>query len=176
MYVPDVDVIRQGRDHPKDRTMEGRPSDTQHGARFFGKTYDRSMDMGCSHCFYPMFRIIYCMSLIHVTIHVSDIEKSIEFYRDNLDLQVVRRFESRGKQIAMLGIPEGTLLEIVGDGNGDVDCPDISIGFSVNNAAALARRLDPQCIGPISPNPHLVFFIIRDPDGHRVQLLEHLDR
>ena len=112
---------------------------------------------------------------LHVTIHVSDIEKSIDFYRDNLDLQVVRRFESRGKQIAMLGIPEGTLLEIVGDGDGGVDCPDISIGFSVKNAAALARRLDPQCIGPISPNPHLVFFIIRDPDGHRVQLLEHLD-
>ena len=112
---------------------------------------------------------------LHVTIHVSDIEKSIDFYRDNLDLQVVRRFESRGKQIAMLGIPEGTLLEIVGDGDGGVDCPDISIGFSVKNAAALARRLDSQCIGPISPRPHLWFFIIRDPDGHRVQLLEHLD-
>ena len=115
------------------------------------------------------------MSLIHVTIHVSDIERSISFYRDNLDLQVVRRFESRGKPIAMLGIPDGTLLEIVGDGNGEVDCPDVAIGFSVNNAARLARRLDPQCIGPISPNPNLVFFIIRDPDGHRVQLLEYLD-
>ena len=116
------------------------------------------------------------MSLIHVTIHVSDIERSISFYRDNLDLQVVRRFESRGKPIAMLGDPDGTLLEIVGDGNGEVDCPDVSIGFSVNNAARLARRLDPQCIGPISPNPNLVFFIIHDPDGHRVQLLEYLDR
>ena len=84
------------------------------------------------------------MSLIHVTIHVSDIERSISFYRDNLDLQVVRRFESRGKPIAMLGVPDGTLLEIVGDGNGEVDCPDVSIGFSMNNAARLARRLDPR--------------------------------
>ena len=116
------------------------------------------------------------MSLIHVTIHVSDIERSISFYGDNLNLQVVNRFESRGKSIAMLGKPKGTLLEIIGDGDGDVDCPDISIGFSVDNAARLARKLDPQCIGPISPDPSIVFFIIRDPDGHRVQLLEHLDR
>ncbi|MGN0098147.1 MAG: VOC family protein [Candidatus Methanomethylophilaceae archaeon] len=115
------------------------------------------------------------MSLIHVTIHVSDIGRSISFYRDDLGLQVVNSFESRGKRIAMLGNPKGALLEIIDDGKGDVDCPDVSIGFSVTNAARLARKLDPQCIGPISPDPSIVFFIIRDPDGHRIQLLEHLD-
>ena len=50
------------------------------------------------------------MSFIHVTIHVSDIERSISFYRDELGLQMVNGFESRGKRIAMLGNPKGTLL------------------------------------------------------------------
>lgn len=113
------------------------------------------------------------MAFAHVTIHAQDFERSLRFYTEELGLPVADRFEGRpGVQIAMLGAARGTKLEIVGDGEGPVDYPGISIGIEMKDAGEVAKRLDPYFKGPISPNPHVTFYFIRDPDGYQVQLLE----
>ncbi len=111
------------------------------------------------------------MVFAHVTIHVQDFERSLRFYTEEMGLPVAARFEGRpGVQIAMLG--DMTKLEIVGDGKGPVDYPEVSIGFEMKDAGNVAKRLDPDFKGPISPNPRVTFYFIRDPDGYQVQLLE----
>lgn len=113
------------------------------------------------------------MAFAHTTIHVSDFDRSMRFYTEDIGLPVASQFEGRpGVRIAMLGERDGTHLEIVGDGKGNVDYPGISIGFAVEGAGELAARLDPEFKGPISPNPNVTFYFIRDPDGYQVQLLE----
>ena len=39
----------------------------------------------------------------------------------------------------------------------------------------MAKRLDEGFVGPISPNPHIRFFFVRDPDGYYVEIIEELD-
>lgn len=109
----------------------------------------------------------------HTTMHVSDFDRSLEFYTRGIGLPVASMFEGRpGVRIAMLGQEDGTHLELIGDGKGSVDYHGISIGFVVKGAGELARRLDPGCRGPIAPHPGVEFYFIRDPDGYTVQLLE----
>ena len=109
----------------------------------------------------------------HTTIHVSDFDKSLTFYTEGIGLPVASVFEAGpGRRIAMLGERDGMHLEIIGDGDGGVDYPCISIGFYVKGAGELAARLDPGFRGPISPSPGVTFYFVRDPDGYCVQLLE----
>jgi lactoylglutathione lyase len=52
----------------------------------------------------------------------------------------------------------------------------MTIGFTVDSlqeALELVKSNGIQVIaGPMSPNPHLSFFLVKDPDGYIVQLLE----
>lgn len=107
------------------------------------------------------------MAFAHTTLHVTDLGRSVAFYQ-RLGLPVARRL---GDHIAFLGSGE-TLLELIGDGKGPVDYPDISIGFTCPDAAALARELDEKCVGPISPGPGVEFYFVKDPDGFTVQILQ----
>ena len=54
----------------------------------------------------------------------------------------------------------------------------ISIGFEVENTQEMIQKVKKtfDCIpvGPISPDPSLRFFFIKDPDGYQVQLLENI--
>ena len=47
-----------------------------------------------------------------ITLRVSNLEASLGFYHDMLGLPIQRRFESRGRQIAMLGIENEAKLEL----------------------------------------------------------------
>lgn len=107
------------------------------------------------------------MPFVHTTLHVADLERSVAFYR-RLGLPVARRL---GDCIAFLGEGE-TLLELIGDGNGPVDYPGISIGFTSPDAAALARELDENFVGPVTPGPGVEFYFVKDPDGFSVQILQ----
>ena len=117
------------------------------------------------------------MKYILTTLEVSDLERSLRFYHDTLQLPVITRFKGGpDTEIAMLGDPAGAHLELICR-SGQVHLPEdipFSVGFEVHHAQVLAASIDPNYQGPISPNPTLRFFFVRDPDGYRVQLMEHL--
>lgn len=117
-----------------------------------------------------------------ITLRVSNLEASIHFYHHLLGLTVQRRFESRGRQIAMLGLDltSETSLELI-EGSEQILKPEagISIGFEVTSLEAAMERLVemqvPILRGPVQPNSRLHFIYIADPDGFEVQLAEHLE-
>jgi lactoylglutathione lyase len=114
---------------------------------------------------------------MHVTISVKNLEESVGFYRDIVGLPVVRRYAAGpGTEIAFLGDGE-TQVELIDSGKPDVAVgQDISIGFATDSVEALAERLRAKGVADIgdviSPNPHVAFFFISDPNGVRVQFVE----
>ena len=113
-----------------------------------------------------------------ITLRVSNLEASLDFYHNKLGLPIQRRFESRGRQIAMLGMENETQLEMI-EGSESILKREagVSIGYEVNSLEEAMDRLAvlniPIIRGPIQPNPHLRFIYIADPDGFEVQLAEH---
>ena len=113
-----------------------------------------------------------------ITLRVRDLAASLQFYNQVLGLPIERRFESRGKQIAMLSMDGQAKLELI-QGSEQVVKPEcgISLGFEVESLEEAMNYLEKQGIpiarGPIAPNPRLSFFYILDPDGFEVQLAEH---
>ncbi|MNH99464.1 VOC family protein [Paenibacillus graminis] len=118
------------------------------------------------------------LSLNWITLRVRDLETSLNFYHGILGLPIERRFESRGKQIVMLDTGTHPKLELI-QGNDPALKPEcgVSVGFEVKSLDEAMEYLKSQGIpvarGPITPNPHLRFFYILDPDGFEVQLAEH---
>ncbi|QUL56823.1 VOC family protein [Paenibacillus tritici] len=114
-----------------------------------------------------------------ITLRVRDLEASLEFYHRILGLPVERRFESRGRQIVMLGTEGQPKLELI-QGSDPALKPEcgVSVGFEVGSLdeamAELSNEGIPVARGPVSPNPSLRFLYILDPDGFEVQLAEHL--
>jgi len=117
------------------------------------------------------------MSFLWTTITVSDLEASLKFYQDIVGLPLVRRFDAGPMgEIAFLGDGD-TKIELIGSRSGKADFgPDISLGFAVDSADEKIAALDKQGIrlhsGPFSPNPHVKFFFIQDPDGLKIQFVE----
>lgn len=110
------------------------------------------------------------MAFAHTTIHVTDLDRSIAFY-GRLGMDVSQRFGPPGHEIAFLG--DGpTKLELVADGKGGVDYPEISIGFTSGDAGRLARDVDENFVGPVTPTPGVEFYFVKDPDGYAVQILQ----
>ncbi|MBY9082109.1 VOC family protein [Paenibacillus sp. HN-1] len=118
------------------------------------------------------------LSLNWITLRVRDLEASLNFYHGILKLPLQNRFESRGKQIAMLGREEQPKIELI-QGSEPVLKPEcgVSVGFEVESLDDAMEYLNnlgiPIARGPIAPNPRLRFFYVLDPDGFEVQLAEH---
>ncbi|KAA8999745.1 VOC family protein [Paenibacillus spiritus] len=114
-----------------------------------------------------------------ITLRVRDLESSLAFYHGILGLTVERRFESRGRRIAMLGSPGQPKLELIETGSEAALRPGsgISIGFETESLEGTMERLNgcgvPVSRGPIAPRPDLRFFYVLDPDGFEVQLAHH---
>ncbi|NJJ42025.1 VOC family protein [Paenibacillus apii] len=120
------------------------------------------------------------LSMNWITLRVRDLEASLNFYHRILKLPVQHRFESRGRQIAMLGTDGQPKVELI-QGSEPVlkaEC-GVSIGFeveSLDEAMEYLKNLGiPVVRGPVAPNPRLRFFYVLDPDGFEVQLAEHSD-
>lgn len=117
------------------------------------------------------------MKFLWTTIHVKDLDRSIAFYRDLLDLQVQSRITAGELDIAFLGYGHAgeALLELIASAGKVTYSDSVSIGFQVESVEAMLPILKEKKIaltgGPFVGPDH-VFVFIRDPDGMQVQLFE----
>ena len=118
------------------------------------------------------------MNFIWSTLHVKQMDTSLRFYKEVLDLEPERLFQTGdGRQIAFLD--SGSVkIELICDGTGEATDPgkDISWGFEVPSLVDTMAMLHQKGIpvtGPIQPNPGIRFAYISDPDGLKLQLVEN---
>jgi Predicted ring-cleavage extradiol dioxygenase len=110
---------------------------------------------------------------------VKNLDKSIEFYQNIVGLTVNERFGAGPcTEIAFLGAAE-TKIELICNQNKQEIDPgkDISWGFeteSLDGAIALLKENEIAFTGPFQPNPHVRFIYANDPDGMKIQFVQHL--
>ena len=125
---------------------------------------------------------------IHSMIRVLDEEKSVDFYDKALGLKVADRYPFDGFTLVYLRNPENDVeLELTinhdrtepythGDGYGHiaVTVPDLDAEHARMEAAGIA----PQPIKEFFREGSLMarFFFIQDPDGYKIEVLQHHGR
>jgi lactoylglutathione lyase len=118
------------------------------------------------------------MNMSWVTIHISDLERSLYFYTEILGLEVVNRFTPNEEmEIAFLG-KEGTQVELIAHREqvNNRFNEHFSIGFMLESSLEqfLSKHPELEYEGPIQPNPGIRFIYIKDPAGVKIQLVERL--
>ena len=115
------------------------------------------------------------MKFVLTTLYVSDMGKSLAFYRDLLGMHVAGQIGAEGDafRIVFFGEEGGTNLELIQGHGAPQPSEAISIGFVPKDLSAVLEACKDSADGPISPNPNTVFWFVRDPDGYRVQLMEN---
>jgi lactoylglutathione lyase len=119
--------------------------------------------------------------LDHTRYRVTDLDKTVHFYKEVLGLEEVRRSTSgRGSQLVFFKAPESEeLIEICKyDASGPVQVgPDLThLAFVVDDIEAFARHS--AALGyPLSDGPHRssdgsVIAFIDAPEGYEVELLQ----
>ena len=121
------------------------------------------------------------MKFSWVTIHVKNMDASLKFYNKILGLPIIRTMDMpNGGQIIFLGEGE-TSIELIDLPEETVESfnGSLSIGFSISSLKTFEILLEKNNIevhsGPFQPNPELKFIYILDPNGVKVQLIEHLN-
>ena len=119
--------------------------------------------------------------LLHTRYRVTDLEKTVSFYRDVLGLEEVRRHTSgRGSQLVFFKAPGSEeLIEICKyDASGPVQVgPDLThLAFEVEDLDAFARHA--ASLGyPLSDGPHRsesgsALAFIDAPEGYEIELIQ----
>ena len=118
--------------------------------------------------------------LLHTRYRVSDLEKTVSFYRDVLGLKELRRQKSgRGSQLVFLKAPESDEeIEICKfDESGPVIVgPDLThLAFEVDDLEKFAREAAEKGY-PLSDGPHPTgsgkIAFIDAPEGYEIELIE----
>ena len=118
------------------------------------------------------------MNFTWVTFHVSDMEKSLNFYRDLLGMRIVREFGNENQKLVFLAGDNETQIELICQKGESIENAGkgMSVGFGVTNLdekiANLKNQISAPIAGPMSPNPHMKFYMVPDPDGYTIQLHE----
>lgn len=114
------------------------------------------------------------------TLRVQNMEESVKFYTEVVGLEVVDKFPAGpGSEITFLGNQE-TKIELISDNNTRETSvgSDISWGFEVESLDKMLDHVKEKGIaiesGPIQPNPHIKMFFVKDPNGMRIQFVEHI--
>ncbi len=120
------------------------------------------------------------MNLSWVTLTVKNMDESLKFYTEVLGLPLEsRRPAGPQMELAFLGDGETKVELVCSQAVTEFDMgQSISLGFSVASVDQSIAALKQQGIaihsGPFQPAPHIRFFFITDPNGLKIQLIEHL--
>lgn len=119
--------------------------------------------------------------LLHTRYRVADLDKTLNFYKDVLGLEEVRRHKSpRGSELVFLKAPQSEeLIEICCyPGSGPVIVgPDLThLAFAVDDldafAAHAASKGYPLSDGPTKSPSGSAFAFIDAPEGYEIELIQ----
>jgi lactoylglutathione lyase len=106
--------------------------------------------------------------------------KSLDFYNGVIGLPITRRIKAGPEtEICFLGDGD-TQIELISDLELRPECTNegISMGFIVDSTESMIEQLKRKGIevhsGPFQPNPGIIFFYVKDPDGYKIQFVENL--
>lgn len=115
------------------------------------------------------------MKMRHVTISTAKFDESVNFYQTFCGLTIQREMNQPGHHIIFLANAEGeTCIELIETPDVPYKGTGISIGFEVGDVPAYHRAQEDKgfCPTPIfSPNPHVQFFFVEDPNGLEIQFI-----
>ncbi|MBC3798577.1 VOC family protein [Acetobacterium tundrae] len=120
------------------------------------------------------------MNLSWVTLTVKNIDESLNFYTEVVGLTLAsRRPAGPQMELAFLGDGETKLELVCNQAVTEFDMgQSISLGFAVASVDETMAALQEKGIaihsGPFQPAPYIRFFFITDPNGLKIQLIEHL--
>lgn len=109
-----------------------------------------------------------------VMYHVSDLERSLKFYRDILGLTVEGQYG--GDWVELTATP--TTLALYRPEEGEPRVGGAAIGLAVDNVHVAVDELkakEVEVIWGVGESPVCHFAIIRDPDGNNVVLHQRKD-
>jgi lactoylglutathione lyase len=118
--------------------------------------------------------------LLHTRYRVSDLEKTVAFYRDVLGLELTRRHTSpRGSELVFFKAPgsdeEIEICKFDGSGPVNVGSDITHLAFEVNDIAAFAEHSAskgyPLSDGP-TPSGSSVIAFIDAPEGYEIELIQ----
>jgi len=119
--------------------------------------------------------------LLHTRYRVSDLERTVKFYRDVLGLEEVRRHKSpRGSELVFLKAPESeeTIELCYFPNSGPVQVqPDLThLAFEVDSLEEFGRHLTAQGY-KFSEEPHIKpdgggFAFVDAPEGYEIELIQ----
>lgn len=118
------------------------------------------------------------MNLCWITLTVNNIEESLKFYCDILNLNIAERFKAgQDTEIVMLGNKDDVKIELICYKGVEIsERKGLSIGFTVESLEKTIDYLKENNIeleSPIiSPNPMTRFFFVKDPNGIQIQFVE----
>lgn len=125
------------------------------------------------------------MRLLHTMLRVSDLERSLGFYTDVLDMRVLRRkdYPDGRFTLAFVGYQdesEGAVLELTH--NWDTVHYELGTGYGhiaveVDDAAAACARVAERggkVTRPAGPMKHgtTVIAFVEDPDGYKIEFIQ----
>ncbi|SHH03322.1 lactoylglutathione lyase [Anaerosphaera aminiphila DSM 21120] len=117
------------------------------------------------------------MFLKWITLRVNNLEQSVKFYSEVLKLPIAARFETSVNKIAMMGEKGSPKIELIEENQlNELNLGEgVSIGLKVENLEEEINSLRKAGIIPteiISPNEHIKFCFLKDPNGYTIQLFE----
>ncbi len=120
--------------------------------------------------------------LLHTRYRVSDLDKTVAFYKDVLGLEEIHRLKSpRGSELVFFKAPESEEeIEICKfDGSGPVNVgSDIThLAFEVDDLEAFAKHSAskgyPLSDGPTETGGGSVIAFVDAPEGYEIELIQH---
>lgn len=120
------------------------------------------------------------MKFLWTTILVNNMDESLKFYEEIVGLKMTERFQTGpGMEISFLGEGETKVELIYNEKFKKLDAGNrVTLGFKVESLDEKINFIKEKGIkiitGPIEPNPSIKYFIIKDPDGVKIQFAQQL--